>query len=1047
MKYHPLTFALRLPVLFGLLLAYSLQPTAYSLTPTVRINEVMASNGTTIADEDGDFEDWIELYNYGTDPVDLSGWGLSDSYNNPFKWTFPGGTSIGAGEYLLVWASGKNRVIAYDRSWFQPFIDEAQGAWLFQGDQTPPHVLDRSVSENHGTINGEVTFVAENGFEQVLHFLPTGFVTLDHPFETAGDFTVSYWVKSLRATDWRAVNLSNGFGIGHWRSNRIVLMNPYVVVDLSTHLEVGSWEHVVFRRSENRVAVFLNGKAVGEGDWNGVLRLDRIGGKSGASGWAGMEGSLADVLFFDYALSAEALSDIFEGRRAAFGHWHTNYALSASGEEVLLTMPDGTLVDELAPTALPRDISIGRVEGEGDAWFFFDEPTPGGTNVTTAYLGILDPPTFSHVGGFYEEGFDLVLSHPEPEVAIVYSLDGSEPAIDNLLGTTFLYKNEYPEKPTDPFGPFLTSSYISHLYTEPLTIQDRSGEPDLLTQISSTTDAFPHYAPETPVRKGFSVQARAYKEGWLSSRSAANSYFVFEEGNPYTLPVISKQIQKDDLFDYYTGIYTAGLRMDEWRLANPEADVAWWFKNGNFRGRGDEWERTAFVEVFEDGVPHALLNQRVGVRIHGNTSRNLRAKSLRLYARGEYDNASVMDYRFLGDQYLHGLVSASESFKRILLRRRGAQRDYIQDPFAHRLMQPVYEGILRSRPAISFINGEYWGITNIRDRFDRHHLALNYGLDTDDLVVTFRDRIEDGGVIGAALFSELVEFILENEMKEDSIFEVVRQSLCLDSFSNFIIMNSYLQSPHFEHGFWRVKTPVDKSFGDGRWRIYTQDFDQIMRSSAGFNWMVDRKLRPSEEIYEALFQNAGFRRQFVNRFLDHINSTFTPHRIEEIVRGVYDEISPYVHEDEHRWSQNIAPFSSVNQIINFGRSRPASQREELRGRFSLGMDVEITLAASMESGKIRLNTLVIDSDLLGVQGYPYPWTGTYFQGVPIELEALPEPGHRFVGWVVSPTNGLASLSEGEPDFYSTEPLISLDLSGDTTVEAVFEPIPLADLPV
>ena len=45
---------------------------------TVRINEVMSSNGVTIPDEDGDFEDWIELFNYGAAAVGLGGWGLSD---------------------------------------------------------------------------------------------------------------------------------------------------------------------------------------------------------------------------------------------------------------------------------------------------------------------------------------------------------------------------------------------------------------------------------------------------------------------------------------------------------------------------------------------------------------------------------------------------------------------------------------------------------------------------------------------------------------------------------------------------------------------------------------------------------------------------------------------------------------------------------------------------------------------------------------------------------------------------------------------------------
>jgi hypothetical protein len=53
---------------------------------TIAINEVMASNATRIADEDGDYEDWIELYNYGSTPINLIGYGLSDDYVLPFKW-------------------------------------------------------------------------------------------------------------------------------------------------------------------------------------------------------------------------------------------------------------------------------------------------------------------------------------------------------------------------------------------------------------------------------------------------------------------------------------------------------------------------------------------------------------------------------------------------------------------------------------------------------------------------------------------------------------------------------------------------------------------------------------------------------------------------------------------------------------------------------------------------------------------------------------------------------------------------------------------------
>lgn len=68
------------------------------------INEIMASNGATAMDENDQYEDWIELYNTGTDAVDLQGWYLSDTPFEPTKWQFPGGTLLAPGAYMIVWA-------------------------------------------------------------------------------------------------------------------------------------------------------------------------------------------------------------------------------------------------------------------------------------------------------------------------------------------------------------------------------------------------------------------------------------------------------------------------------------------------------------------------------------------------------------------------------------------------------------------------------------------------------------------------------------------------------------------------------------------------------------------------------------------------------------------------------------------------------------------------------------------------------------------------------------------------------------------------------
>ena len=76
----------------------------------VTINEFVADNVAGLQDDEGDFDDWIELTNVGEVDVDLSGFHLTDDAGDPDQWTFPAGTVIGAGDYLLVFADGDEGV-------------------------------------------------------------------------------------------------------------------------------------------------------------------------------------------------------------------------------------------------------------------------------------------------------------------------------------------------------------------------------------------------------------------------------------------------------------------------------------------------------------------------------------------------------------------------------------------------------------------------------------------------------------------------------------------------------------------------------------------------------------------------------------------------------------------------------------------------------------------------------------------------------------------------------------------------------------------------
>lgn len=92
------------------LAAASVLSTVASAQSDLHLTEFLAKNESVLPDEDGDFSDWIEIHNATASPIDLAGWGLTDDDTDLFKWAFPG-ESLGPGEYLVVFASDKNRAV------------------------------------------------------------------------------------------------------------------------------------------------------------------------------------------------------------------------------------------------------------------------------------------------------------------------------------------------------------------------------------------------------------------------------------------------------------------------------------------------------------------------------------------------------------------------------------------------------------------------------------------------------------------------------------------------------------------------------------------------------------------------------------------------------------------------------------------------------------------------------------------------------------------------------------------------------------------------
>jgi hypothetical protein len=144
----------------GLALFLAAPAWAASAFDSVYISEFLAENRHSLQDGDGDYPAWIELYNGGSETVDLAGWFLSDTPTNLAKWQFPG-AGILPGTYLVVFASGKDHTndLAHLHTNFR--LSKNRGYLALSGPETNvvsefgPAYPKQSVDVSYGRVRGE----------------------------------------------------------------------------------------------------------------------------------------------------------------------------------------------------------------------------------------------------------------------------------------------------------------------------------------------------------------------------------------------------------------------------------------------------------------------------------------------------------------------------------------------------------------------------------------------------------------------------------------------------------------------------------------------------------------------------------------------------------------------------------------------------------------------------------------------------------------------------------------------------------------------------
>ena len=708
------------------------------------------------------------------------------------------------------------------------------------------------------------------------------------------------------------------------------------------------------------------------------------------------------------------------------GELHAGFRIDASGETLELTAPDQRRISRVDVPALRSNESVGRPPGGEDPWVTYsgNQVTPGTANSATTSGPAIPEPEFPSGSQFLPEGTELglVLRTSVPEGRIRYTLDGQ------------------------PVTPASTE------YTGPIML-----------------------------RRTTVVRARTYS-GTQAGSEAMRTYFV---GVTHDLPVISLAAPAMN-FEHDGYLFGMGSS-----VLGPGGQVLQGYPYSGSNAWKDREIEVAF-EFFETDR-RSRVRQRLGLAVYGGWgSRGYPQKSLALFARQTYGSGTI-NHRIFPDRPI-------ERFESLVLRNSGNDNQsthqtavrapitqfgpvtshgsyfvngsftLMRDGMMQRLIAETGLDTQAYRPSVVYINGEYWGLYNIREKINEHYVIGNHEVPKGAL-----DLIEGYGSVIAGdnrTYNAMRTFIAGRDMTVDAnVQRVGEQYVDLDNFIDYHLAVIYFQN--FDIGnikCWRPRI----TNGRFRWIVYDQDYgfnlwdpaiyipamardygdyDNMFRfytagTGTGTGW-------PNEGgrtlLLRRLLLNDTFRKRFIQRCADLLNGPFLESRVEQVIRSMAAVIRPEIPRHLERWSfaeleqrgygapyqPEYSPFTAatweqnLGVLLDFARTRPAKLRADCLSHFNLQKGIgflQVTVDPPA-AGRAVVNTGIVPSS---------PWRGAYFRDYPVTLSALPEPGYRVTGW--SGPGGVTHASPWELDIPEGTPAVTVHLEA-------YVPVPLGQPPL
>ena len=381
----------------------------------IRINELVASN-SIIFDEDGDTPDWIELYNYGSVPVSLLNWSISDEEDDNNPWIFPDIT-INEDEYLLIWASNKNRgQLTFART----LINQGDIFKYITPNSSVPNIWTGINYNDNSWLEGSSGFGYSDGDDAT----------------TLGNGTISVFIRK----DFTISNIDEIIGLVldiDYDDGFVAYVNGFEVARANINGNPPAYNATA--NSDHEAQIYSGGypDRFVINNFQDILIEGTNTLSIQAHNVSDTSSDLSIIPFLTVLFTSDTGDGIVPPDVLQYAtentSLHTDFKISSSGETIYLRNNSGNLIDSLSFENLQSDVSIG-VSANSTELVYFQTTTPNNENDNSESAGIVSSVIqFSNDGGAMYNSINLTLSGNEDGEYIRYTLDSSEPDYTSIF--------------------------------------------------------------------------------------------------------------------------------------------------------------------------------------------------------------------------------------------------------------------------------------------------------------------------------------------------------------------------------------------------------------------------------------------------------------------------------------------------------------------------------------------------------------------------------------------------------------------------------------